>query len=327
MWFADTNGGIGRIGVDLKGFNECTGQEITAPNDLAVSAADGRVWYSGAGLGSVRADDTCQSYQLFAADGGVFGFGQARFYGSRAQSADGQPIIGAAPSVRNQGYWVVTAGGDVTGFGEARVFRASPLALTHPVVAITPTRTANGYWLIASDGGVFAYGDAAFLGSTGGTALNKPIVTGGATPSGRGYWLIASDGGVFAGACARCAGVGIVLRRSAFFPAEQKEAEHRSAQLLSGLPEMIDIPLMMRPSPSLTTDTLHPVSTCGPLGSQQVVVGISWRSFVMTSHAGSPLTGWLPIRVWFGGGPTIAMLPVNSPNRMVMSAAGIPLLP
>jgi hypothetical protein len=29
---------------------------------------------------------------------------------------------------------------------------------------------------VASDGGIFSFGDAAYLGSTGNTALNKPVV-------------------------------------------------------------------------------------------------------------------------------------------------------
>ncbi len=59
-------------------------------------------------------------------DGGVFAFGDARFYGSL-------PGAGVTPNA--------------------------------PIVGIASTPDARGYWLLGADGGVFAFGDAGFFGS------------------------------------------------------------------------------------------------------------------------------------------------------------------
>jgi ribosomal protein L24E len=113
-------------------------------------------------------------YWLVAADGGVFNFGSAGFYGS-----------------------TYTYG--ITGLSGKRPLNA-------PIVAMVPTPNGKGYWLVAKDGGVFDFGDAKFYGSTytygitglsGKRPLNAPIVGAAATPSGGGYYLVASDGGVF----------------------------------------------------------------------------------------------------------------------------------
>jgi hypothetical protein len=115
-------------------------------------------------------------YWLLGADGGVFSFGDAQFYGSL-------PQIGYAPA------------------GSGR-----PHELNAPLVGISSTLDGKGYWLVASDGGVFTFGDAQFHGSTGAIHLNKPIVAMAVTPDGKGYWLVASDGGVFAFGDARYVG-------------------------------------------------------------------------------------------------------------------------
>ncbi len=75
-------------------------------------------------------------YWLVASDGGVFAFGNARFYGSLGAVRLTQPIVGMA----------------------------------------TPLPGAGGYWLVASDGGIFAFGDAGFSGSMGGRHLDAPMV-------------------------------------------------------------------------------------------------------------------------------------------------------
>lgn len=102
---------------------------------------------------------TGNGYYVVGSDGGVFCFGDARFFGS---------IPGLRP----------------------------PIRLNAPIVdgAITPT--GNGYYLVASDGGLFCFGDARFRGSMGGQRLNAPIVSMTVHPNGA-YWLLGRDGGVF----------------------------------------------------------------------------------------------------------------------------------
>ena len=138
-------------------------------------------------------------YWVVAADGGIFSFGAARFWGSMGGRRLNQPVLGMAATPTGGGYWLVAADGGIFSFGDA-VFRGSTgsLRLNQPVVAMAASPTGNGYWLVARDGGIFAFGDARFAGSTGGLRLNQPVVGMARTPTGNGYWLVASDGGIFA---------------------------------------------------------------------------------------------------------------------------------
>ena len=137
-------------------------------------------------------------YWFVGTDGGVYGFGGARFEGSTGATRLNKPIVGMAGTRSGRGYWLVASDGGVFAFGDAAFFGSTGgLALKAPIVSMAATPSGAGYWLVASDGGVFAFGDAVFRGSTGALTLNKPIVAMAATPTGRGYWLVASDGGVF----------------------------------------------------------------------------------------------------------------------------------
>jgi hypothetical protein len=137
-------------------------------------------------------------YWLVAADGGIFSFGDAAFYGSTGTFALNQPIVGMAPTPDGRGYWLVAADGGIFSFGDAAFYGSTgAFALNQPVVGMAPTPDGRGYWLVAADGGIFSFGDAAFYGSTGNFALNQPIVGMEASGSGSGYRLVASDGGVF----------------------------------------------------------------------------------------------------------------------------------
>lgn len=145
-------------------------------------------------------------YTLISADGGSFTFGLP-FFGTRsvrakalagpAGNALNAPIVGAAPTPSQKGYFMAAADGGVFAFGDA-VFAGSMggASLNKPVVGIAVSPT-GGYWLVASDGGVFSFGGAGFYGSTGGIRLNQPIVGIASTPTGQGYYLVAADGGVF----------------------------------------------------------------------------------------------------------------------------------
>ncbi len=137
-------------------------------------------------------------YWLVAADGGVFTYGDTRFFGSTGAIRLNQPIVGMAPTPDGHGYWLVASDGGVFTFGDG-VFYGSTgaLRLNQPIVGMAPTPDGHGYWLIASDGGVFTFGDGVFYGSTGALRLNQPINGMAPTPDGHGYWLVAADGGVF----------------------------------------------------------------------------------------------------------------------------------
>jgi hypothetical protein len=139
-----------------------------------------------------------QGYWLVAGDGGVFSYGDAKFYGSTGGIHLNQPIVGMAATADGLGYWLVAADGGIFTYGDAKFFgSAGAIRLTRPIVGMAVTPDGKGYWLVASDGGIFTYGDATFYGSTGALALNEPIVGMARSTDGKGYWLVASDGGIF----------------------------------------------------------------------------------------------------------------------------------
>ena len=138
-------------------------------------------------------------YWVLGADGGVFSFGNAPFYGSTGGIRLNKPIVGMAATPTGKGYWLVASDGGIFAFGDAGFHGSTgSIRLNKPVVGMASTKSGKGYWLVATDGGIFAFGDARFQGSTGGITLNKPVTGMSPTASGNGYWLIASDGGMFA---------------------------------------------------------------------------------------------------------------------------------
>jgi hypothetical protein len=138
------------------------------------------------------------SYWLVGADGGVFAFGDAHFYGSLGRIKLQAPIVGIDTTPDLKGYWLVGADGGVFAFGDAHFYGSlGRIKLQAPIVSIIATRDGKGYWLVGADGGVFALGDAPFFGSLGGAKLNAPVVGMTLDQAGDGYWLVGTDGGIF----------------------------------------------------------------------------------------------------------------------------------
>ena len=126
-----------------------------------------------------------------ASDGGVFSYGDARFYGSTGGIHLNQPVVGMAPTTDGNGYTLVASDGGVFAFGDAHFYGSTGgIHLNAPVVGMAATPTGHGYWLAASDGGIFSYGDATFFGSMGGQALTNPVAGIAPTHDGNGYWLL-----------------------------------------------------------------------------------------------------------------------------------------
>jgi hypothetical protein len=63
-------------------------------------------------------------YWIAAADGGVFAYGDARFYGSMGGEALAAPVVGMSATPDGDGYWLVAADGGVFAFGAARFYGA-----------------------------------------------------------------------------------------------------------------------------------------------------------------------------------------------------------
>lgn len=70
-------------------------------------------------------------YWLVASDGGIFSYGDARFFGSAGGVRLNQPVVAIAPSPTGHGYLLVASDGGIFTFGDAR-FRGSASSRTKP---------------------------------------------------------------------------------------------------------------------------------------------------------------------------------------------------
>jgi hypothetical protein len=164
---------------------------ISTPAEAAIASAQPLV--------GIVSTPSGHGYWQAAADGGVFAFGDAHFYGSMGGQHLNSPIVGMAATPSGGGYWLVAADGGVFAFGNAGFYGSmGGKPLNKPIVGMAATPSGGGYWLVAADGGVFAFGNAGFYGSMGGKPLSGAVDTMVQMPTGDGYWLAATDGGVFA---------------------------------------------------------------------------------------------------------------------------------
>jgi len=142
------------------------------------------------------------SYWLAGADGGVFAFGHAGYYGSLpALGVSVGDVRSVVSTADGRGYWMVAADGGLFGFGDAAFHGSLPglSVAVHDVVGMVATADGQGYWMVGADGGVFAFGDAGYVGSLPGLGVHVADIVGIVpTTDGGGYWMVGADGGVFA---------------------------------------------------------------------------------------------------------------------------------
>jgi hypothetical protein len=155
-------------------------------------------------------------YWLAGVDGGVFAFGNARFYGSCREAGSGcrqntaGVVIDIVATPDGKGYWLASLDGGVYAFGDAPYLgsagRADPAlpggganvdALSAPVISMAIAGRAPGYWLATSDGAVLPFGKARSFGSLAGKSFPGLVVAIAGTPDGGGYWLTSTAGTVY----------------------------------------------------------------------------------------------------------------------------------
>ena len=115
-------------------------------------------------------------YWLVAADGGIFSYGDATFYGSTGSMVLNKPIIGMITGPAGAGYFLVASDGGIFSFGTAPFYGSlGGLPIKHPIVAAAATPTDNGYWFTDTAGLVSNFGSADYYGSAP-PNLFRPIV-------------------------------------------------------------------------------------------------------------------------------------------------------
>ncbi|NNN18569.1 MAG: CHAP domain-containing protein, partial [Acidimicrobiaceae bacterium] len=93
-----------------------------------------------------------KGYWLVAADGGIFTFGDATFYGSMGGQDLNASVVGMAAAPGGSGYWMVGSDGGVFTFGSATFYGSmGALVPSVPIAAVTPTVSGNGYYLLSPD--------------------------------------------------------------------------------------------------------------------------------------------------------------------------------
>jgi hypothetical protein len=113
---------------------------------------------------------------LVATDGGIFTFGDARFFGSTGAIRLNQPIVGMAATPTGNGYWLVARDGGLFTFGDAGFAGSTAGArIPAPIVGMAATSSGRGYWLAGGDGSVFAFGDAPQFANANGNGAG-PVV-------------------------------------------------------------------------------------------------------------------------------------------------------
>lgn len=164
-------------------------------------------------VGIVRGhDDSANGYWLAGSDGGVFTFGNLKFFGSEARYPTNAPISGIASNSDGTGYRLCAEDGGVFCFGSARYKGSLPgqgitLADGVKIIDIAGSGSNDGYWLLANDGSVYAFGSATVPGSPNHTIngfpgalnpdFNLEVVSIAARPGG-GYWTLDTTGDVMA---------------------------------------------------------------------------------------------------------------------------------
>ncbi len=137
---------------------------------------------------------------LLGADGGIFSFGDAGFYGSTGGTRLNKPVVGMAATPSGNGYWLVASDGGIFSYGDAGFYGSTgSIRLNKPIVGMAPTPSGNGYWLVASDGGIFSYGNATFQGSVPGSGAQgfPGAISVTPTRTGAGYVISDRQGGVY----------------------------------------------------------------------------------------------------------------------------------
>ena len=106
--------------------------------------------------------------------GGVFSFGDARFYGSTGAIGLNQPIVALQPTPSAAGYWLVASDGGIFNFGDARFWGSGGgRSLEQPVIGMI-TAWPGGYTIFTADDVVLPFNSQGRQGSI--PTLAQPLV-------------------------------------------------------------------------------------------------------------------------------------------------------
>jgi cell wall-associated NlpC family hydrolase len=137
-----------------------------------------------------------RGYWLASSTGGVYTFGDARFYGSDRTGSSGL-VVAIAATPGGGGYWLVSSSGRVLCFGDASYHGSAAAPPGQLIVGFAPTPDGRGYWLATTRGGVISFGDARARGSALRDGSRGSFIGIAAEHDGNGYWFANSAGTTF----------------------------------------------------------------------------------------------------------------------------------
>jgi uncharacterized protein YkwD len=103
----------------------------------------------------MAANPNGRGYWLVASDGGIFGYGDAPFYGSAGNIRLNQPIVDMAATPSGDGYWLVASDGGIFGYGNAPFMGSGAGCVYGTTVDITAR--AGAYWIAGSSAQTAAF--------------------------------------------------------------------------------------------------------------------------------------------------------------------------
>src|SRR5437763_429026 len=121
----------------------CRGLRRTA-RLVVVALVAGCALVASSWVGAVGAAEATAGYWFVAADGGVFNFGTAGFFGSAGGSPVGAPVVGMATTPSGEGYWLVSGAGVVLNYGDAAWFGSIGAHLNAPIVGMAASPADDG---------------------------------------------------------------------------------------------------------------------------------------------------------------------------------------
>ncbi len=88
---------------------------------------------------SYASPPTQRGYWFVASDGGIFSYGDAKFFGSMGGKHLNAPIVGMAATPDGKGYWFVASDGGIFSYGDAKFYGSmGGKHLNAPIVGVAP---------------------------------------------------------------------------------------------------------------------------------------------------------------------------------------------
>ena len=139
-----------------------------------------------------------ESYSILTDGGGIYSFGDARYWGNLIDHNYPGPAVSLAGTPSGNGYSILTSFGGIYTFGDGRYY-GNLIDHGYPGQALSHsyTPTGNGYAILTDDGSVRVFGDARYFGNLRDHNYPGQAVSLSYTPTGLGYSILTDSGALY----------------------------------------------------------------------------------------------------------------------------------